>query len=1003
MHNLQSLEAPDADTLQQSAISPQAEGADIFDLPQTTFSQSQPSLNLLQAPKWLKTPAAASWGYGGKLVSICNLPGASGANQSSVIHLRDVTTEKDLVERAQKLKRAADGDDGLQAYVEERAKQGGTEEGTWKALLSLFDANSRDELVNVLGFSKEQLRVKVEEAIATMSAKVKVKQEEEEEPVGKLHEPVVSFAEPTHSPEPSELSSGVEGAPSEVSNSAASDATTTKTTSALSTLITEPETASLFSEDIGTGTPQTDNAADFFSSMGTIRGPVPPHVRIPHTNPAPDSSVAATVGSRPSSAASDALLMKNLTFKMYPKEESVVDKLITQSLVVGDFESAVSLCLSAERFADAILLAVRGGDDLLQRTQKAYFEKKTTALPYLRVFQSIVTNDLSDIVQNADLREWQEIFVVLCTFAKADDFWNLAEQLGQRLEFQGNIIKSSDLTEEERCSAALGFRKNATLCYLAASKLEKVVNIWLEEMKEMEDASKEAPQKGDSRYATHAQALQTFIEKVTVFRRATKYVDADLSQSTPIANGEAVARAYKLSSLYDRYFEYADLLAGQGLVSLAVEYINLVPSDYKGVTNEVEFDLARERLLSASGAKPSKKTALPTPAASTSRAPAAGYPYDSYTATQQLPAAPVVPAPVPYAVPSTAPQTTYGSRYASMQPPSQPSHGVASYGVPNGGPNTYGGGHYAPPSSSSMIPPPPVPISISGGSSPALTQGPPRRAENKVGGWNDAPPIASKSGANSTPKHAPIFSPFPQTSSPAQGPGSPGMSPTSGLPPPPPRGQTPVSRIQQGPPRPSSGQAGLPPPSRGTHFAGPPPPIGSGFAQQQRGMPPPPPIGRGMAPPQQGSFPPNPALSSPQQHQQQLGGAYPPPPGPRRVTSPPQGPPPMRAAPPMMSPPQMRGTPPPHAPPPQHGSYAPRMTPTPGSAPPPPTGGYGGPIPQQAPPPGPPPSGPPRAQQAPPPKPLTPAAPPKAGPAPPKYRKHPSRYLLLLLISYSTR
>src|SRR6201999_1409367 len=101
-----------------------------------------------------------------------------------------------------------------------------------------------------------------------------------------------------------------------------------------------------------------------------------------------------------------------------------------------DFESAVSLCLTAERFADAILLAVRGGSDLLQRTQKAYFEKRTIALPYLRVYQSIVTNDLSDIVQNADLKEWQEIFVVLCTFAKSDDFWGLAEQLGQRLEFQ---------------------------------------------------------------------------------------------------------------------------------------------------------------------------------------------------------------------------------------------------------------------------------------------------------------------------------------------------------------------------------------------------------------------------------------------------------------------------------------------------------------------------------------------------------------------------------------
>ncbi|KAF8517126.1 hypothetical protein JB92DRAFT_2206098 [Gautieria morchelliformis] len=48
--------------------------------------------------------------------------------------------------------------------------------------------------------------------------------------------------------------------------------------------------------------------------------------------------------------------------------------------------------------------------ELLQNTQ-AYFERQTTTLPYLRLYQSIVTNDLTDIIQNADLREWQEIFV----------------------------------------------------------------------------------------------------------------------------------------------------------------------------------------------------------------------------------------------------------------------------------------------------------------------------------------------------------------------------------------------------------------------------------------------------------------------------------------------------------------------------------------------------------------------------------------------------------------
>ena len=66
-----------------------------------------------------------------------------------------------------------------------------------------------------------------------------------------------------------------------------------------------------------------------------------------------------------------------------------------------------------------------------------------------------------------------EIFVVLCTFAKGDKFAGLTEQLGQRLEFAGSLRRGAEGDE---------FRKNATLTYLIAGKLEKVVNIWIEEM-----------------------------------------------------------------------------------------------------------------------------------------------------------------------------------------------------------------------------------------------------------------------------------------------------------------------------------------------------------------------------------------------------------------------------------------------------------------------------------------------------------------------------------------
>lgn len=56
------------------------------------------------------------------------------------------------------------------------------------------------------------------------------------------------------------------------------------------------------------------------------------------------------------------------------------DGLISQALLLGNFEGAVELCLRAERFADAIILAIAGGENLLKETQKRYFAKNKTKL-----------------------------------------------------------------------------------------------------------------------------------------------------------------------------------------------------------------------------------------------------------------------------------------------------------------------------------------------------------------------------------------------------------------------------------------------------------------------------------------------------------------------------------------------------------------------------------------------------------------------------------------------
>ena len=954
-------------------------------------------------------------------MSVSNLPSAQGKNQSSVVHSRIVTTEPTIVERAKELQSAID-EQKLNDLAEQRSTATDATEtpapeasASWKALLSLFKANSRDELITLLGFSKDEVASKVAEAVEKLKSQAKTvpftaeSEESLEQDLTEVEprEPVVSFVEPEREETPEEEGGlAIETTPSEVSAGAASDTTSTTRLADGESTTTAP---SLFGDEPVGGTPQTDAAADFFGSIGTVRDD-DQQMDVPHHQYPIDSSVAATIGSRPSSVASESLKVNN--FRIYPSDESETDRLVTKALVLGDFESAVSLCLSSDRFADAILLAVRGGSELLQSTQKAYFERQTTAHPYLRLFQSIVTNDLADIVQNADLQEWQEIFVVLCTFAGQDEFSGLAEQLGQRLEFQASMAKTSNSLEDQE--KAKDFRRNATLTYLAAGKLERLVNIWIQELAEEERlllAKKELLH--GSRYTAHALALQTFIEKVTIFRSAISYEDSDLHLKATSA--EAEARTYKLSGLYDRYFEYADLLAAQGLVKEAVAFLKLTPSEYHGAHGaHLDFTEGRKRLLSAAGASalPARSTSLPAAPAVPSKAPPVAstnnvYAFGQYNGPQQ-------PAPVPQ--PSVAAPSVYGSYAPAV--PAQPIQPSGPYAPPivatQSAPQQYHSQHYqtgpyansyqAPQPQQQTAPPPLAPPPRGANGTPnAPPLGPPPRGPASIkrdnGGWNDAPAVAQRRTPSTLPlnKPAAITAPFPNSApSPGPVPGTPPFSgggrgqPPQNLPPPPRPGS--VHRPPpQGPPQGITSPHMRPP-------SGPPGPGGSPF------LPPPP--GRMMSPPHGGP------------------GAPPPPRGPGEFGYPPRGGPvPGQQAPPppgghnqgpyarmTPSPNFSHDAPPPgppsgpYAPPPQQGSFAPPPHQAPGPYGPPPgqqSSQFAPPAqlarpgpPGQAGPPPPPPGGPARGS--------TPAAPPrKTGPPPPKYRKFSHMMLIVFHLEIS--
>ncbi|WVW78173.1 hypothetical protein I302_100124 [Kwoniella bestiolae CBS 10118] len=932
IHSLQTTSMPSQPA---EKLNEEASADDIFG----ALSQEEPSndtanvLSLKQPPKWLRRPVSATFGFGGLLATTSNLPGASGKHQSGVVHLRTVTTEQSVIDRATALDAAAGEKEKLAEFCSERAS---SNDDAWKALQTLFKTNSRDELVQLLGFSKDEVIKKVQDAIGKFPS-VTVTEEPSEDQAKTDERDESGVETPT-----------VEKTPEEATSTADETASVKESETASATGTNEK---SLFDDDHAPGTPAAA-AADFFSSMasGSLRNPQLDSI-IPHkNNEFVDSSVAATIGSRASSVR-DEIITKENTFQIYPEGESDIDKLITQALVMGDFKSAVDLCLASERFADALLLAVRGGPDLLQSTQKAYFARQTASLPFLRVFQSIVTEDLVDIVQNADLREWKVAFVVVCTFAKESEFSTLAEQLGQRLQFKWRTLFGSDSPEAKE-SAKIA-RQDATLCYLAARRLEKVVSIWVDEMSEEEEAT------DTTRYTAHAQALQSFIEKVAVFTAATGYEDEDLLTPTESAvAAETGARTYKLAGLYDRYYEYADLLATQGLVDIAAKFVKMTPSDYKGTgAAGSELDKARDRLFTAAGvqggsvsvnsafgaakAQPQTSTSYASASASTyapqtagpySAAPSSTGPYSAvqpptpYGQAQPLAyAPPPAPAQNAYKPPVTsapyqpAPQSqqSYGgygesNPYAPSQASSYQPSGYSANGYRPNEPQAQGYGapqqpYGAPPQ---VIPPPPRAGSLNG---PSSNTPPPIPAAQRrdIPGWNDAPSLAPKRPQSAVNKEAnkptAITSPFPNMPNPFEAqpsgftPPPARQTPQPGVLPPPPKGGPRAPSAQQIPPPPRSvasppAQQQPPPqfqqpPPRGQPLAGPPP----------AARPPPPPQGKGGPPPPgvMAGPPPQRALS---------------PLGPGRVGSPLAGqirPPPQQRPPQAMSPPNQQQAPPP--------------------------------------------------------------------------------------------
>ncbi|CAA3002812.1 transport SEC31 homolog B [Olea europaea subsp. europaea] len=256
-----------------------------------------------------------------------------------------------------------------------------------------------------------------------------------------------------------------------------------------------------------------DNGEDFFNNLPSPRADTPLST---------SGNEFITSGSVPGVKES-----KQESDGQEESSEPSFDDAVQHALVVGDYKGAVAQCITANRMADALVIAHVGGVPLWERTRDQYL--KTSRSTYLKVVSAMVNNDLMSLVNTRPLKSWKETLALLCTFAQQEEWTLLCDTLASRLMGAGNTLA-------------------ATLCYICAGNIDRTVEIWSKSLSAEHDGK------------SYVDLLQDLMEKTIVFALAT---------------GQKRFSA----SLCKLVEKYAEILASQGLLTTAMEYLKLLGTE----------------------------------------------------------------------------------------------------------------------------------------------------------------------------------------------------------------------------------------------------------------------------------------------------------------------------------------------------------------------------------------------------------------------------------------
>ncbi|KAK4770609.1 hypothetical protein SAY87_031141 [Trapa incisa] len=531
------------------------------------------SVGPLKAPKWLKRPVGALFGFGGQLVSFQpRSSSVASPSSSSEVLVHHIVTEHNLVSHSSEFEDAIHSGErsSLRVLCDKKSQEckSTDDRETWALLRVLLEddgTTTRSKLLLHLGFSL-----------------------------------------------PSESKDNLQGDLTAQVNAVGLD---------------EPPVDNITFEGNDRGSAFiTDNGEDFFNNLPSPKADLPVS---PNNHNVVEESVKEPIPG-----------------ELDGVEESSdpsFDDNVQRALVVGDFKGAVSLCITANRMADALIIAHLGGDALMESTRDKCL--KMSQSPYLKTISAMVNKDLQSLVNTRHPNFWKETLALVITFSQEEEWSTLCNLLASKLVTAGSMLA-------------------ATLCFICAGNIDKTVEIWSRNL---------GSEHGGKSYID---LLQDLMEKTVVFA---------------LASGQKQFSA----SVCKLVEKYAEILASQGLLTTATELLNLLGTDELSP----ELSILKERIsFSAQAEKEATGMALHdgvadsawqggynAPPAPSYQAPAPSYqtPAPSYQAP-----APSYQAPVPsyqdqghqptMFVPTLTPQVPQMQPFAAPAP-SAPHHATRTF------------------------------------------------------------------------------------------------------------------------------------------------------------------------------------------------------------------------------------------------------------------------------------------------------------------------------------